>query len=255
MTWKIEIVSKPDLKNSILVAGLPGIGNVGKIVTDFLVEELKAEKVCEFFSYHMPHSVYIKEDNTIAMPKIELYFKQMNAIKLLILTGDSQPVDEEGCYSFCDAILDFFQQNECSEVITLGGIGLNEIPKIPKVYCSGNNKEIIDKYVKDTDVKIDIYGVVGPIMGVSGLLLGMAGKRKIGALCYLAETLGHPMFLGLKSAREILKVLDKRFSLNINLKNLDKEIKEIEPRMKITDELSQMTRKSKKDREEVSYIG
>jgi proteasome assembly chaperone (PAC2) family protein len=44
----------------------------------------------------------------------------------------------------------------------------------------------------------------------------------------LAETFGHPMYLGVKGAREILKVLNKKLNLNIDLNELDKEIKELE---------------------------
>ena len=57
-------------------------------------------------------------------------------------------------------------------------------------------------------------------MGVSGLLLGLASRRNIKAVSLLAETLGHPMFLGLKGSREILKIICKKFSLKVNLKKL-----------------------------------
>ncbi len=43
MSFKINQVNKlPNLKDAILIEGLPGIGNVGKIALDFMVENLKA---------------------------------------------------------------------------------------------------------------------------------------------------------------------------------------------------------------------
>ncbi len=43
-TWKInQSGKKPKLNNPILIEGLPGIGNVGKVAVDFLIEELKAK--------------------------------------------------------------------------------------------------------------------------------------------------------------------------------------------------------------------
>jgi proteasome assembly chaperone (PAC2) family protein len=254
--WEIELFGKKkDLGGSILIAGLPGIGNVGKIVTDFLIDELKAEKICEFSSYHMPHSVFVNPDNITVMPKISLFFKMIKKTKLLILTGDSQPADEVGCYSFCDTMLDFFTENKGREIITLGGIGLDHIPKEPKVFCTGNDREIIEKYMKGTSMNGKVFGVVGPIIGVSGLLLGLSGKRKIKSVSVLAETFGHPMFLGLKGAREILKILDSRFKLGIKLKNLEKEIDSLESRMKVTDEIGKTVKKRGKDTGDVSYIG
>ncbi|MBN2368456.1 PAC2 family protein [Candidatus Woesearchaeota archaeon] len=251
MEWKIEYAGKKqDFKDAVLIAGLPGIGNVGKIVVDFLIDELKAVKVCEFFSYHMPHSVFVKEDNLIGLPKIELYY--IKSKNLLVLTGDTQPIDESGTYSFCDALLDFFQDNNCKEIITLGGIGLGSVPKLPKVYATGNDKEIVKKY-KAAKVSTKIYGVVGPIIGVSGLLLGLSGKRSIPAVSLLAETLGHPMYLGLKGSRELLKVLDKKLDLKVDFKNLEKEIDELESKMKLSEELGKVSKR--KNNRDVSYIG
>ena len=102
--WEItpEKIKMPKLNNPLFIEGLPGIGNVGKIAVDFLIEEFKAKKVCSFFSYKFPHSVFVNEDNLIEMPKIELYYKKFNGKKrdLLLLTGDIQPIDEESCYTF-----------------------------------------------------------------------------------------------------------------------------------------------------------
>ena len=255
MEWIIEDENKElDLNGSIMFTGLPGIGNVGKIVVDFYVDEFKAEKVCSFFSHSMPHSVFVNEDDLIEMPKIELYFKQINDKKFLFLVGDTQPIDERGTYSFCEFLLEYFKGKNGDFIVTLGGIGLQEIPKKPRVYCTGNNKTFITEFVKDTKPKLNtkIYGVVGPIMGVSGILLGLAGKKGIMGGSILAETLGHPMFLGLVSAREILKILNKKYEIDVNLKHLNKEIKEMEKRMKLATDLEGSKRASKGP---VNYIG
>jgi predicted ATP-grasp superfamily ATP-dependent carboligase len=56
----------------------------------------------------------------------------------------------------------------------------------------------------------------------------MAAKKKIPAVCLLAETLGHPAYLGMRGARELVEVLNKKLALNINMSELDKEIQDIE---------------------------
>ena len=45
--WQVTQEAKtiPKLNNPLFIEGLPGIGNVGKIAVDFLVEELKAKKL------------------------------------------------------------------------------------------------------------------------------------------------------------------------------------------------------------------
>ncbi|MBW2996225.1 PAC2 family protein [Candidatus Woesearchaeota archaeon] len=264
MSWKIKLVGeKPKLNKPILIEGLPGIGNVGKVAVDFLIDELKAVKLYELFSYTFPHSVFVNEKNLVELPKIEIYYKKMeNGNDLLLLAGDVQPIDEVSCYEFSDKILEIMEEFAGAEIITLGGIGLESVPKKPKVFCTGNNIKIIEKYKKDTMLNDSIYGVVGPIVGVSGLLLGLADKKNIPAIAMLSETYGHPMYLGVKGAREILKILNKKVGVDVKLEDLDKEIKDLEKEMmKRTEDLSQVSkqtaRKKLKGRlgEETSYIG
>ena len=64
--WKVTARGKkPSLKSPILIEGLPGMGNVGKIAVDFLIEALEAEKFLDLDSYHLPNSVFIGEDGLI----------------------------------------------------------------------------------------------------------------------------------------------------------------------------------------------
>jgi len=265
MSWKIkQIGKKPKLKDPILIEGLPGIGNVGKVAVDFLIDELGAVKLYDLFSYTFPHSVFVNENNLVELPSIEVYYKKMKkGNDLIFLAGDVQPIDEVSCYEFSEKLLDIFQSYKGKEIITLGGIGLQSVPKKPKVFCTANSKKIVDKYKKDTKINDQIHGVVGPIVGVSGLLLGLSAKRKIDAIAFLAETYSHPMYLGVKGAREILKILDKKLGIKIELKDLDKEIKELEKELiKRTEDLSEVAKQTaikklsgKLGAEETSYIG
>ena len=262
--WRIEQLTKGQkLNNPILIEGLPGIGNVGKVAIDFLIDELKAKKLYEITSYTFPHSVFVNEDNLVELPRIEIFYKKFNNKRndLILLSGDVQPVDEVSSYEFSDKILDILEKFKGKEVITLGGIGLAEIPKKPKVYCTANTKKIIQKY-KNGMVNDQLYGVVGPIIGISGLLLGLAKRRNIDAISFLAETYGNPMYLGIKGSIEILKVLDKKLKLNISMSRLNKEIKELESDiLHKTEQISEVAKQTalkklkSKFGNEVDYIG
>ena len=242
--WKLtQIGAKPKLKNPIFIEGLPGIGNVGKIAADFIVDQIKAKKIYDVFSYSLPNSVFVNDDNLVELPVIEIYYKKMKKQDVIILAGDIQPVDEVSSYSFCDKMLDVIGDFKCKEIITLGGIGLNHAPKDPKIYCTANNKDIIKRY-KNCGLNEKLFGVVGPIIGVSGLLLGLAKRRKIDAIAFLAETYGHPMHIGIKGAREIINILNKKLSLGVNIKELDKEIEEVETGLlKKTEQLSEVAKR------------
>ena len=256
MSWKIKKLSKVKITNPILIEGLPGMGNVGKIAIDFIIESLKAKKIYEIYSYSYP-SVFVNEDNLVELPVIEVYHKKVGNKSLLLLAGDIQPMDEESCYEFCEQVLDMFQSFRGKEIITLGGIGLQKIPKNPKVYCTANTKNIISKY-KVNGVSNDIYGVVGSIIGVSGLLLGLASQRKISAVSLLAETFHHPSHMGIKEAKEVLRALNKSLNLNLDLNKLNTEAMGIEKDLKLKSKefknLSKQLQRSSLS-EDINYIG
>ena len=70
------------------------------------------------------------------------------------------------------------------------------------------------------------------------------------------------MYLGVKGAREILKILNAKLDIGINLKDLDKEIKELEKELiKKAGELGEVSKQTAlkkvkgKFGEETSYIG
>lgn len=252
MSWKIHTFKKlGKLSKPLLIEGLPGIGNVGKVAVDFMIEELNAKKICEFQSYDLPHTVFVNEKSLVELPTIELFHKKIKGRDLLLLAGDVHPEDRS-CYEFCNTMLDFAKKNGCKEVVTLGGIGLQEVPKNPKVFCTGTSKKYIDTFTKGLKVNKKLYGVVGPIVGASGLLLGLGQEKNMEGICFLSETLGHPMYLGIRSAKELIKVIEKKLGIKLDIKKIDQEIKDLEKELlKRTQDTG-----SDKDTQQVqNYIG
>ncbi len=253
---KVRKLMDIKVKNPILIEGLPGIGNVGKIAVDFMIDNLKPKKIYEIHSDGFPHAVFVNEENLVDLPTIKIYHKNIKGKDMLFLAGDVQPVDEASCYEFCNKILDMMQDVKIKEVITLGGIGLQKVPENPQVYCTGNSKQIIQKY-KSPSLNCDIYGIVGPIMGVSGLLVGLAKYRDIPSIAILAETFGHPTYVGMKGAREILKILDKKLELGLDLNRLNKEIDQVDNDIKAKTDYIVKAQQSKKavKKTDMNYIG
>ena len=253
MSFKIKILKKINFNNPILIEGLPGIGNVGKITLDYIVDSLNAQAFLEIYSHKFPNSVFVNEDNLIDLPRITFYYKKIKEKEFIFLGGDVQPVDEIGSYEFCHEVLKLFKKFNGKKIITLAGIGLPKIPNNPKVYATGNSKEIM-KFFNDKRINNEIFGTVGPIIGVTGLLIGLAKEYEIDAICLLSQTFGHPNYLGIKGARELLKVLDSKFKFDLDFGSLEKEIKEIEKEIKNkTQEITGFTQV--KPNQEVSYIG
>ena len=205
----------------------------------------------------MPHSVFVNEKNLVQLPSIALFHAKIKSKDVFLLGGDVQPGDERSCYQFCETILDLCKKYDVKEIVTLGGIGLQMIPKKPRVYCTATDKAIIAEYKKKAEVENKLYGIVGPIVGVSGLLIGLAKQKDIPAATLLAETFGHPMYLGVKGGKEILVVLQKKFNIPMNFKKLDHEIEHLDSEIlkKTIERKKQLSLQNTPSSPEQNYIG
>jgi len=260
--WEIVEHAAPRISAPILIEGMPGIGNVGKISMDILVEETKAVLIKSFYSNNLPNTVFVNENNLIDLPKISLYYKKVNGQDYLFLTGDVQPVNEQASFTFSEIIVNIFKEYNGKHIVTLGGIGLNNIPETPKVYITGNDKKFVEDISdvfrkKKLTLEPKIYGLVGPIIGISGLLLGIAKKHDVKAYCLLSETLGHPVYVGLKGSMALLTILVKQYSLNVKLEKLNKEIKQIDLQSGVSPQNVPLDKDSVKYKKysDVNYIG
>lgn len=220
---KITEIKKITSKNGILFEGLPGIGNVGKIAADYLVEQLKAKKIASIKSNKFPNLVIINEENLIDMPELELYHKKILNKDYFFLLGDFQPSTEEGSYELSELLIDYCKNNEIKQIVTLGGIGLEMPPEIPEVFVTGNNR----KFVDSINAKKELYGKVGTILGVTGLLLGLSGP-KISAAALLVETSYEPGATVLDSVKKLVESIASSFKLKVKTKDLEEDFMKAE---------------------------
>ncbi len=263
--WMITKKSKQaKLKNAILIAGLPGIGNVGKITADFLVEELKAKEIFKINSSYFPHSVFISEESILEMPTVSIHIvKSGKKTKrnIILLTGDVQPMEEQASYEFCDKIIEIVKNLGCEEIVTVGGIGLPGEPKKPKVYGVASDKKTKLSWEKTSDKIRFKDNQAATIVGATGLLLGLGKYHGLSGISLLCETVGHPYHLGLNEAIYILNILKKSFGLKVDLNKIKKEIKKSEinhsEKAKETHEnlLMKKLKRLSGDSGDTSYIG
>jgi len=255
--WLVKkINSPPKLKNPILIEGLPGIGNVGKIAVDFLIDQYDPKLIYEIYSSSFPHSVFVTENNLIEMPTVRIYIVKRKDRDLILLAGDIQPVDEEASYQFSNLIVEHAKALGCKEIITLGGLGIPEEPKNPKVYGAANSEKIKEIYVKKKTKIIFNKTKADAIVGATGLLLGIGKLNDIDGVGLIVETFGHQFHIGLKEAKALLTILKDILNLEIDLKDLDEEITKKERIFKKENKVLTRTVKRMSGKAgDMSYIG
>jgi len=266
MATRIFELEKPKLKNPLFIEGLPGIGHVGRIAAQFLVEELKAKKFAELLSSHFMHYVLLQQSSSVHVLKNEFYYVKAKGKgrDLILLIGDSQSIDPEGHYEIAHEILDYMRKFGVKEMITLGGLGIGEVKENPKVIGAVSD-DGLDKKYKNFSIDFDAGSKVGTIIGASGLLLGLGKVYGMKGVCLLGETSGYPILPDPRAAEVVLKVLMKMLNVKLDIRKLDKKVKEMEEFIKKIEEMQrkaigqmmqqQMPPRGKEGKEELSYIG
>jgi hypothetical protein len=248
-----EIVKTEDikLKDAILLEGLPGVGNVGKLAAMHLIEELKAKKCMEIYSSHFPPQVLIDEDGIVNLVNNELYYYNGKGKErdLLFLVGEYQGMDSSGQYDLCQKLIDMVKEMGVTTIYTLGGYGLGKLVPDPRVLGAATSNDIV-KLFKKADVEF-IDGEPGAgIVGASGLLLGLGKLQGIHGGCLMGETSGY--MVDPKSASVVLKSLQKLLGVSIDLSELEERAKQVDS---ITNQLKDIETSDKEERSDVNYIG
>ncbi|MDI6811424.1 MAG: proteasome assembly chaperone family protein [archaeon] len=247
---EIRELKKVKLKKPVMIEGLPGVGNVGKLVAEHIIHELNAEKIIEIYSWHFPPQVLVNNDGTVRLSKNEFYAWKSEKLDLLILSGDQQSVTNEGHYLLAESLLDIAEQYEVSRIYTLGGYGIGQLVERQKVLGAANEVELVEE-MKRYGVEFREEEPGGSIVGASGLLLGLGKLRGIQAVCLLGLTSGY--LVDPKSAQAVLEILCRALDLEIDMQALKDRAEEME---KVVERLKEMEQAQipRRREEELEYI-
>ncbi|MBR9689808.1 MAG: proteasome assembly chaperone family protein [Candidatus Altiarchaeota archaeon] len=251
--WKVT--ERPLLYKPVLVEGLPGIGNVGKMTVEYLIDKLKAKKFAEIYSDHFPYHVFIDKKSTVSLPKNEFYYYKSGKHDIVFLTGDFQSMTPQGHYEVTDAVLKFCKDLGVKRIITVGGYGIEGIPKNPQVLGAVTHEKVMSQF-EEPGVKFEDGERVGMIVGASGLLLGLGKLRGFEGICLMGETFSRPMFTDARASKAVLEVISQYFGIPIDMKDMNVKAKELDKAITKAKELEdQMVKKLTKPTDELSYIG
>ena len=244
-TWIVEL-SKQSLNNPVFIQGLPGLGFVGKISVDFLIEQLKPQKIADLYSTHLALpdgglGVKIELDGTYKLPKYEFYACKGNP-DLIFLAGDIQP-STEGQYEVIKQVLQYVKGYDCKSIIALGGYGIRG-KNIDVVYAVASDPKII-QILGRRKVKI---AQGGSVKGAFGVILGLGKEMNLDCLGLLGATRG--MYPDVRASRNIVQLLKDVYNLKINLQDMDQKVKEMEERLKHFRKITSTDPRSERDSRE-----
>jgi proteasome assembly chaperone (PAC2) family protein len=233
----IIFYKEPELKNPIMFCGWPGIGNIGISAIESLRGVLKAQEFGEIepWDFFDPRKVSIEKGllKDLEFPSSKFYSQRIRNQDLIFFIGQEQPAEgriryAEGrkAYEIANLVLDVAEKFDCRRVYT-SGAAVTQIHHTvkPRVWAVPNRQSLIEEINKYENTilmsEVDGRSSQGTITGLNGLLLGVAKKRGLDAICLMGEI---PYYLqgapwpyprGSKSVLEVLaKILDVKFDLS-----------------------------------------
>ncbi|WP_424019539.1 proteasome assembly chaperone family protein [Halorientalis pallida] len=249
--FEIETLADPELTDPVLVEGLPGVGHVGKLAAEHLLEELDGEEVRRLYSQHFPPQVSIDDGRS------ELAGAAFHAVEteqgqdLLVLTGDHQAQDNQGHYRLTDRILDVADEFGVERVFALGGVPTGELIEEYDVLGAATDEGFVED-LEAADVEFREDEPAGGIVGVSGLLLGLGERRGFEAACLMGETSGY--LVDPKSAQAVLTVLEDLVGFEVDFGSLEDRAEEMEEVVRKIQEMESSAAAGPAD-EDLRYIG
>jgi len=202
----------------ICICGLPGIGSVGKVATDYLVTALECSAILPFFSHSFPPQVMVSLGLAKLMNAQLLRPKQRD--NLLILSGDAQPLDVLGMHELAGNILQAIKKQGVTDVITLAA------------YVGETNESVLgaatdpDGAAALSEQKIPLLRG-GAIGGLNGLLAGMAPLYDLRGYCILGASSGSDP-VDIRAASNLLGAINELLHLDIDVTLLEPVIEEEE---------------------------
>ncbi|MEK6924144.1 MAG: PAC2 family protein [Candidatus Micrarchaeota archaeon] len=206
---------KLSFRNPVMVVGLPGIGLVSKLAADNIARTAGAEHYAVLYSKHFPNQVLALSSGKLRLFGIHFYKAKVGKIDVVVVKGDLQPLTVEGQYEVAGRILDHLKQIGGSTVISMAGYAINRIAEKPRVFAASTSKGLFKKL--STAGVAAPAGVV-PIVGMAGVMPGLARIYGLKGACLLVETPG-PIVDG-KGATALSDVLSKFLGGKINTTKL-----------------------------------
>jgi len=247
--FDIEVVADPGLTEPVFVEGLPGVGHVGKLAAEHLVEERDGQLVRRVHSTHFPPQVSV-ENGVTQLAGAELHAVETDGQDLLVLTGDHQAQDTIGHYGLAETFLDLAEDLGAQQVFALGGVPTGELIETYDVIGATTTEAGKDE-LEAVGVEFRGDEPAGGIVGVSGLLLGLGKRRGIDAACLMGETSGY--LVDPKSAQAVLEVLQDILGFEIDFGSLEERADEMEEVVRKIQEMEQGT--PAPSDEDLRYIG
>jgi uncharacterized protein len=184
-----------ELAEPLLVEGLPGIGLVGKIATDHLIEEFDMDHYADVHCEGLPRIGVYEENSREVVSPVRIYVDE--ARNLLALRSDV-PVSPQSAREFAGCVTAWIGTQDATPVL-LSGMPQKKGPDPPSLYgvATGEGGGRLET------IGIDPPKESGVVSGPTGALVNEAVERDMDGVALIVES--DPKFPDPEAARVLIE--------------------------------------------------
>ncbi|HPJ30157.1 MAG TPA: proteasome assembly chaperone family protein [Methanothrix sp.] len=218
MTDEVQVKAlRPKSQNPVVIEGFPGIGLIGNIASQYVVNQLEMDYLGAIDSrFFPPLSVLV---GGVAHMPVRIYEKP--ELDVVVISSDI-PVHPAASYDVARGIVSWAESIGAKEMVCLAGITVMSDQQ--RVFGAATTEEMLER-IKD---KVEVFEI-GTISGISGSVMNECLLRNVPAICLLGET--HSMAPDPRAAIVTIKMLNTLYDLEVETKELEERADEIELQM------------------------
>lgn len=235
------ITEKVKSEEPILIEGFPGIGLVGNIASQQIIEELDMEYIGSIESRYFP-PIAVLYEGVINMP-VRIY--ENPDLNLIMVVSDI-PINPSISYDVSKALVDWAQSVNVKEIISIAGIATAS--EEPIVFGAATTEEMLER-IKE---KVEIFQM-GTISGISGSIMAECFMRKLPAISLLGAT--QTQNPDPRAAAAVIKILNDLCDYSIDTESLIEQAEKIEVEMQKLAEDVRSTEQPSSARKEFPMYG
>ena len=216
----IHELAKHDLKGAILIDGFPGVGLVGTIVANFLINTLKLKQIGVIDSQRFPPISVIKEGephNPMRLYAGEQICNDGTCNQVAVCVSEFTPPGEI-TKDLVKTLLNWAEKKGSNEIIILDGVASSKHDN--KVFCAAEAD--LCRIMEDNGIEMIPQGF---ITGISGGILNECLIRKIKGVVLLAKA--NESLPDSLASVTLIEAINKTYGMKIDTDELKKQEKQI----------------------------
>lgn len=204
-TFAVQTRPDVELKNALVLVGAPGVGLVGAIAAEYVVNKLSMPLVGGLYSPQLQAHAPIREG--VAVPPFRIHALETRRMfpgaweRLVVVRTETTPPGEHAA-DVARAIAEWARSAGCRRMVVADGVVVEREDWDDMVWGAASDARGLD-FLRKHSVGVVEQGNVG---GFSGVVLNAGAAAGVESLCLLAEAA--PGYPDAMAAARVVEIID-----------------------------------------------